>query len=102
SILVPDAAALALAALLVFAVLAFGPPAAAQSPGQPAGAELPGSIPTPRPAPPSPASIISRSPSPYLGSVPQGEATAEVVSLTLADAIDRGLASNLGAIDADL
>ena len=67
-----------------------------------AGAELPGNIPTPRPAPPTPASIVSRTPSPYLGSVPSGTATADEIPLTLADAIARGLQSNLGAIDADL
>jgi outer membrane protein TolC len=77
-------------------------PLAAQSGPPAAGAELPGSIPTPRPAPPTPASVISRSPSPYLGSVPAGQATADEIPLALADAIERGLATNLGAIDADL
>src|SRR4051812_1632748 len=79
--------------------IALAPPLRAQPPaGGGAGAELPGSLPTPRPAPPSPASIVSRSPSPYLGSVPSGEATADEIPLTLADAMARGLASNLGAI----
>ena len=94
---------LALAGLLAAAIaLAPAPPLAAQTA---AGQGLPGtipSIPTPRPAPPTPAAVISRSPSPYLGSVPSGDATPGEIPLTLADAIARGLASNLGAIDAEV
>ncbi|HEV7515231.1 MAG TPA: TolC family protein, partial [Thermoanaerobaculia bacterium] len=44
----------------------------------------------------------SRSPSPFLGSVPQGTATADEIPLSLGDAIERGLEANLGAINGDL
>ena len=99
------AAALAIAAIAAIAALALAPAALLAQvppPAGAAGAGLPGNIETPRPAPPSPASIVSRTPSPYLGSVPAGTATADEIPLTLADAIARGLASNLGAVDADL
>jgi outer membrane protein TolC len=102
----PDTYRIPLLAGAVAAAVALAPLAlraqSAPPPAGAAGAELPGNIQTPRPAPPSPASIVSRSPSPYLGSVPSGTATADEIPLTLADAIARGLASNLGAIDADL
>jgi outer membrane protein TolC len=95
---------LALAGALLAAALAAPGALLAQAPppAGAAGAELPGTIPTPRPAAPTPASIVSRTPSPYLGSVPSGTATAEEIPLSLSDAIARGLSSNLGAIDADL
>ncbi len=35
---------------------------------------------------------------PFLGSVPTGTATAEVLPLSLSDAIDRGLRQNLGLL----
>src|SRR6202035_4287159 len=57
---------------------------------------------TPRPAAPSPASLVTRTPSPFLGSVPAGEATAAEIPLSLEDALARGLEHNLGAIDGDL
>ncbi len=96
----PAALAAAGLAIAILALLAAAP-AAAQDPA--AGApQIPNQIATPRPAPPAPAAIISRSPSPYLGSVPSGEATAEEIPLSLSDAIARGLGSNLGAIDAGL
>jgi len=93
----PGAGTLRAAAAAALIALA---PAAGMA--QTAGEPLPGSLPTPRPAAPTPSSVITRSPSHYLGSVPAGEATADEIPLTLADAIARGLASNLGAIDADL
>jgi outer membrane protein TolC len=80
-------------------------PAAAQSPSVPAGfppGATAGAIATPRPAPPTQGAILSRSPSPFLGSVPQGTATAEEIPLSLGDAIERGLQANLGAIGADI
>ncbi len=79
-------------------------PLAAQAPlsgGLPPGATA-GTIATPRPAPPTQGALISRSPSPFLGSVPQGTATADEISLSLNDAIERGLQANLGAINSDL
>jgi outer membrane protein TolC len=41
---------------------------------------------------------MSSADNPLLGSVPQGQATAETVPITLLDAIDRGLKFNLGLI----
>jgi outer membrane protein TolC len=58
-------------------------------------------IPTPLPPAPSPATIAGGT-SPYQGSVPAGEATAEVLQLSLADALERGLRTNLGVVDRDL
>lgn len=37
-------------------------------------------------------------PNPFLGSVPAGKATAEVIPLSFSDAIDRGLKQNLGLL----
>ncbi len=45
---------------------------------------------------PTPESIIHRSTDPYAGSIPQGQATNEVIDLTIIDALDRGLKYNLG------
>jgi outer membrane protein TolC len=41
---------------------------------------------------------VSSSDNPLLGSVPQGQATAETIQVTLLEAIDRGLKFNLGLI----
>jgi len=41
-------------------------------------------------------SVINRSTDPYSGSIPQGQATNDVIDLTIADALDRGLKYNLG------
>ncbi len=84
----------------VLAALGLAAPLAAQ-PGFPPGATA-GAIATPRPAAPTQGALISRAPSPFLGSVPQGTATADEIPLSLNDAIERGLAANLGAIDSDL
>jgi outer membrane protein TolC len=40
--------------------------------------------------------VINRNQDPNLGSIPQGKATAEVLDLTIDDALDRGLKYNLG------
>src|SRR5271167_4096530 len=40
--------------------------------------------------------VINRNQDPYLGSIPQGKATAEVLDLTIEEALDRGLKYNLG------
>ena len=40
--------------------------------------------------------VINRNQDPYLGSIPQGKATAEILNLTIEDALDRGLKYNLG------
>jgi outer membrane protein TolC len=40
--------------------------------------------------------------SPFLGSVPTGKPTGTVISLSLGDALDRGLKYNLGLIESDL
>src|SRR3954471_3654965 len=90
----------ALALILLPALLA-APLAAQAPPGYPPGATA-GSISTPRPAPPTPGSLVSRSPSPFFGSVPTGTATAEEIPLSLGDAIERGLETNLGAIGGDI
>jgi outer membrane protein TolC len=76
---------------------------AAQAPGL--AGSYPGinlaNIPTPLPAAPSPAAVAG-SPSRYQGSVPAGEATGEVLQLSLADALERGLRANLGVLDKSL
>ncbi len=65
------------------------------------GAGSASSIATPLPPPPSAAAIVA-GPSVYQGSVPAGEATGEVLQLSLADALERGLRTNLGVVDRDL
>src|SRR5271165_2786073 len=45
---------------------------------------------------PSAELVIGRNTDNYAGSIPQGKATAEVLDLTLEDAVDRGLKYNLG------
>ncbi|HEY6308658.1 MAG TPA: TolC family protein [Candidatus Angelobacter sp.] len=63
-----------------------------------------GSIATPRTINPAansttPSSLAGQQQNPFLGSVPQGQPTAEPIDLSLADAIDRGLRFNLGVIE---
>jgi outer membrane protein TolC len=58
-------------------------------------------IQTPVPAAPSPVAIAG-SPSAYQGSVPAGEATGEELQLSLGDALERGLRTNLGVIGKQL
>jgi len=93
--------ALTLSLLAALPAAAQVPSGIAGSAGFPPGATA-GAIATPRPAPPTQGAILSRSPSPFLGSVPQGTATADELTLSLGDAIERGLQANLGAIGADL
>jgi outer membrane protein TolC len=69
-------------------------------PAAPSG--VPATLATPVPAAPAPGALINRSPSPFLGSVPSGEASGEEMALSLAEVIERGLRSNLGLIDSDL
>ena len=45
---------------------------------------------------PSAEQVIQRAQDPYLGSIPQGQATKEVIDLTVQDALERGLKYNLG------
>lgn len=72
-----------------------------------AGAELQGySISTPRPINPAasttnPSALATQSQNPYLGSTPSGKATGEVVSLSLHEAVERGLRYNLGLIESN-
>ncbi|HVT61757.1 MAG TPA: TolC family protein [Thermoanaerobaculia bacterium] len=61
-----------------------------------------GSLATPRPVAPTPSAIVKGTESPFQGSVPSGEATAEVLQLTLAGALERGLRTNLGMIERGL
>ena len=51
-------------------------------------------------APGAPASASAGGPnqSPFMGSVPEGKATSEVLPLSFKDAIDRGLRNNLGLL----
>ena len=63
-----------------------------------------GSISTPRTINPAvntttPSSLGGQQQNPFLGSVPTGTATNEVIDITLADAIDRGLKFNLGVVE---
>src|ERR1700677_2256550 len=45
---------------------------------------------------PSAEQVIQRNQDPYAGSLTQGKATNEVIELSVADALDRGLKYNLG------
>jgi outer membrane protein TolC len=63
-----------------------------------------GSIATPRTINPAantttPSSLAGQQQNPFLGSVPQGQASAEPIDLSFSDAIDRGLKFNLGVIE---
>jgi outer membrane protein TolC len=49
-------------------------------------------------APATPTPSVSASSNPFLGSVPSGKATSQVLRLSLADAIERGLRFNLGTL----
>ena len=51
---------------------------------------------TQNPIPTSAEPVIGRNQSPFAGSLPQGKPTGQVLELTLRDAIQRGLAYNLG------
>src|SRR5438876_4433861 len=47
---------------------------------------------------PSPSISLPGSQSPFLGSAPEGKATADVLQIDFKDAIDRGLRNNLGLL----
>jgi len=85
--------------ILIF-TLAISAAAPAQS-----GASLEaGSISTPRTINPAanstnPSASAGQRQNPFLGSVPSGTATTETIDLSLQDAVERGLRSNLGAIE---
>ena len=101
--LMPGAPWLLCLAALTTVPVSWARPAAAQiivAGGGGAGTPAP-SIPTPLPPAPTPAAVVA-GPSAYQGSVPTGEATSEVLQLSLADALERGLRANLGVIDRDL
>jgi outer membrane protein TolC len=80
--------------------LAAQPPIAGGAPGASPGIAL-ASIPTPLPSPPPPPALAGGA-SPFQGSVPAGEASGEVLQLSLGDALERGLRANLGVVDKDL
>jgi outer membrane protein TolC len=73
--------------------------------GQSAGnSQAFGSIATPRPIDPAgsstnPSARATQSLNPYLGSTPDGKASAEEIKLSLEDAVARGLRFNLGLIN---
>lgn len=58
----------------------------------------PGPSTAPASIPPSPGLFYGSSPDQFQGSVAQGQASAAPISLTLHDAIDRGLKTNLGLL----
>lgn len=63
-----------------------------------------GSISTPRTINPAantttPSSLAGQQQNPFLGSVPQGQASAQPIDLSFSDAIDRGLKFNLGVVE---
>ena len=64
------------------------------------------SISTPRPINPAasttnPSALATQGQNPYLGSTPMGGVTSEEISLTLQDAVARGLRYNLGLIESN-
>jgi outer membrane protein TolC len=89
-----------IAGMAGWAALAAPAPLAAQAPPIFPGGGL-SSIATPLPEAPTVQSLAGPS-SPYQGSVPAGEATAEPLQLSLAGALERGLRANLGVVDRGL
>jgi outer membrane protein TolC len=88
--------------LITVATAAMAAAAGAQQ-NSPGSLEL-GSITTPRTINPAansttPSSLAGQQQNPFLGSVPQGQASAEPLDLSLADAVSRGLSFNLGVIE---
>ena len=79
--------------------LAFGAyalwPVAALAQGQAAGPQVPREGGTPLPAAPS---VLAIGQSVVMGGVPAGQATAEILGVSLGDAIARGLRQNLGVV----
>ncbi|MGH9567243.1 MAG: hypothetical protein ACRD4I_14755, partial [Candidatus Angelobacter sp.] len=84
--------------------LAFSPMACAQTGGARSSAQQPNapsaSVPSgaSNMSSGSPAAGYSSSQNPYMGSVPEGTATSQVLPLTFKEAIDRGLRNNLGIL----
>jgi len=58
-------------------------------------------VPPPTTSAPSPPVSTRLPPAPFLGSVPKGTATAEPITLTVLDAINRALDNNLGVLLSD-
>lgn len=80
--------------LLLFPVcLCLGVPMYAQGPAVP-----PGPATAPAAIPPNPGLTFGSSPDQFQGSVPQGQATTTAIPLSLHDAIERGLKTNLGLL----
>lgn len=77
-----------LAATIVFAT------ALSAQTGIPSGSSSPAALPMPTPSLPTPAAL--QAPNPLLGSSISGPATPGALSLTIRDALDRGLKYNLG------
>jgi outer membrane protein TolC len=69
----------------------------------PAAAQAPGQAPPPAPDRPAAPSLppVPASVGPFLGGVPTGDATAEPLSLSISDAINRALKYNLGLLLAE-
>src|SRR5260370_30701870 len=64
------------------------------------------SISTPRPINPAasttnPSALATQGQNPYLGSTPAGQATHQVLSFSLRDAVERGLRHNPGPIESN-
>jgi outer membrane protein TolC len=93
-------AAAVLIGLLAALTAAAGPRPAAAQPAAVPGLNV-SSISTPLPAAPAPPALLGGA-SPYQGSVPAGEATAETLQLSLAAALQLGMERNLGLIDRGL
>src|SRR5215469_6792647 len=89
--------------IFAIALLAAGAVTAGAQQSSSSSFEL-GSISTPRTINPAansttPSSLAGQQQNPFLGSVPTGKLTDQVLQLSLSDAIDRGLRSNLGVVE---
>jgi outer membrane protein TolC len=90
--------------VLFIAIVTAGLAVTAVSQQNSAGSLELGSITTPRTINPAansttPSSLAGQQQNPFLGSVPQGQPTAEPLDLSLTEAIDCGLRFNLGVIE---
>ena len=79
----PCSSIISSATIFVLSVLVFSPSLRAQANGQ---------------SPSVPNVTLPGSQSPFLGSAPEGKATADVLQIDFKDAIDRGLRNNLGLL----
>jgi len=89
--------------IFAIALLAAGTVTAGAQQSSSSSFEL-GSISTPRTINPAansttPSSLAGQQQNPFLGSVPTGKLTDQVLQLSLSDAIERGLRSNLGVVE---